>query len=431
MSQVYSQNMKTSLKAQIFAQTVLLNRYIPHKPTLKQARFLLLDNKEALYGGAAGGGKSDCLLMAALQYVTIPSYSAILFRRTFRDLSLPGALMDRSKEWLAGTDAQFKGMENTWVFPSGAKLAFGYLDTENDKYRYQGAEFQFIGFDEVTQFTEDQYRYLFSRLRRLENSHIPLRMRAASNPGGVGHDWVKRRFLTEGEEYNRVFIPARLQENPYLDQQGYINSLSELDPITRRQYLEGDWSARHGGSIFRREWFQIVDSYPHDAKSVWYWDKAATKPKTTNKDPDYTVGLKLAERDGVYCVIDVKRHRGTPRENEALISQTAQLDPKTPIYMEQEPGSSGVDTIDHYSRVVLKGLTFYGVKTTGSKAERAAPVASAAEAGNIRILRGVWNSQFLDEVEAFPIGDHDDQIDALSGAFAQLKHTANPIYFGV
>jgi predicted phage terminase large subunit-like protein len=330
--------------------------------------------------------------------------------------------MDRSKEWLSSTDAVFHGQENCWVFPSGAKLAFGYLDTENDKYRYQGAEFQFIGFDEVTQFTEDQYRYLFSRLRRLEQSHIPLRMRAASNPGGVGHDWVKRRFIIEASEGNRVFIPARLQENPYLDQAGYIASLSELDPITRRQYLEGDWNARHGGSLFQREKAQIIEQAPADLKPVRYWDKAATKPKETNKDPDYTVGVKLAEANGIYYVLDVKRTRAPPQEVQALIRQTAQTDGVgVKVFMEQEPGSSGVDSIDYYTREVLKGYAFRGIKTTGSKEERAAPCSSAWDAGNFRILQAPWNTAFLDELEGFPLGGHDDQVDALSGAFEQLR----------
>lgn len=370
--------------------------------------------------------------MAALQYVTIPSYSAILFRRTFRDLALPGALMDRSKEWLSGTDAQFKTMENTWTFPSGAKLAFGYLDTENDKYRYQGAEFQFIGFDEVTQFTEDQYRYLFSRLRRLEASHIPLRMRGASNPGGVGHDWVKRRFIIEGQSCGRVFVPARLNENPYLDQTGYMASLSELDPITRRQYLEGDWNARHGGSLFRREKALIQQAFPADLTYVRYWDKAATKPKKENQDPDYTVGVKFAEKDGVYYVADVKRTREPPQTVQALIKQTAQTDGyNVKVFMEQEPGSSGVDVIDYYSREVLKGYAFKGIKTTGSKEERAAPVASAWDAGNFRILQASWNTAYLDEMEAFPLGSHDDQVDATSGAFEQLRSKFTPWVMGV
>jgi len=409
--------------SEIFNSTILNNPYIPHKPTPKQADFLLLSCKEALYGGAAGGGKSDALLMAGLQYVTIPKYSAILFRRTYADLALPGALMDRSMEWLGPTDAHFDSQKHLWTFPSGATLAFGNMERERDRFRYQSAEFQYIGFDELTQFTEPQYRYMFSRIRRLENSAVPLRMRSASNPGNIGHDWVKRRFLTEGREYGRVFIPAKLDENPYLDRKQYIQSLNELDPITRRQYLEGDWTARHGGSIFRREYFKdkILDVTPQIKRVVRFWDRAATKPKSVS-DPDYTVGLKLGELEGQYYLLHLVRFRGTPKENENKIVLTAQADGYSiPIYMEQEPGSSGVDTIDHYARTVLRGYIFRGIKTTGSKAERAAPVATAAEQGNLYIIKSSHTTEILDELEAFPLGSHDDIVDALSGAFAQLR----------
>jgi predicted phage terminase large subunit-like protein len=393
---------------------------------------LLFSGREGLYGGAAGGGKSDCLLMAALQYVSEPRYSAILFRRTFSDLSLSGALMDRAKEWLLGLPGVvWNETKHTFTFPSGAKLAFGYLESEADKFRYQGAEFQFIGFDELTQFTETQYRYLFSRLRRLECSNIPLRVRSASNPGGVGHDWVKQRFLVEGAACGRVFVPALLEDNPYLDQAEYENSLSNLDPITRRQYRTGDWSARHGGSLFVREKVQVVDVLPSGLRFVRYWDNAASKPKASYKDPDYTVGLKLAEQCGVYYVADVVRVRKTPAEVQMVVKQTAAVDGVVvPVYREQEPGSSGVEVIDYYSREVLKGYNFRGVKTTGSKTERAAPVSAAWDAGNFKLLRAPWNSAFLDELEAFPVGSHDDQVDALSGAFAQLRScfAADPIF---
>src|SRR5438105_15864341 len=101
-----------------------LAKYVPHDPANnpKQVAFLLLPVKEAFYGGAAGGGKSDALLAAALQYVEIPGYAAILFRRTYADLALPGALMDRSHAWLKGTDVKWKNDTKTWSFPSGATL---------------------------------------------------------------------------------------------------------------------------------------------------------------------------------------------------------------------------------------------------------------------------------------------------------------------
>lgn len=237
---------------------VRLTNYIPHYPEPPQEAFLYLDCLEALYGGAAGGGKSDALLMGALQYADVPGYAAILFRRTYADLSLPGALMDRSKQWLAGTDARWMDVDKTWRFPSGATLSFGYLQTANDKYRYQSAEFQFVGFDELTQFPKDDYLYLFSRLRRPEGSPVPLRMRAATNPGGAGHRWVRQRFITkepdpdvvetEAERRARIFIPAKLADNPNVDQQAYREALGQLDPQTREQLLNGDWNVRPPGA---------------------------------------------------------------------------------------------------------------------------------------------------------------------------------------
>jgi len=406
--------------------TPRLNGYIPHTPTVKQAAFLLLDCKEAFYGGAAGPGKSDGLLMAALQYFDMAGYSALLLRKSYADLSLPEALMDRTASWLKPTDARWYEKSKTWVCPGGGTLTFGYLETENDKFRYKSAAFQFIGFDELTQFTETQYTYLFSRLRRLMGAGVPLRMRSASNPGDVGHQWVKQRFMVEGPGKGRIFVPARLEDNPHLDRESYIESLAELDPISRRQLLDGDWSARHEGGMFRREWFEIVDEAPAQAKWARYWDLAGTEPKP-GTDPDWTAGLKMGVAGGVYYIGDVQRIRGTPRQAAALVKQTADIDGKpVEIRMEQEPGSSGIAVIDHYCTEILAGFTFRGDRVTGSKIERAAPFSSMAEAGNVKLVRGPWIGDFLDELELFPHGAKKDQVDAASGAFRHLTADAIP-----
>jgi hypothetical protein len=240
--------------------------YTPHYPHPPQEAFLALDCLEAFYGGAAGPGKSDALLMAALQYVHVPRYAAIIFRRTYEDLSLPGALIPRSKEWLGPTLGMqaWNEQRHRWTFPSGATLSFGYLQHADDHLRYQGAEFQFVGVDEASQIREAQLRYMFSRLRKPDVgslSGVPLRMRLASNPGDRSHEYLKRRYIdkqvdpddaedTEERARRRVFIRARLQDNPSLDQRAYRESLSHLEPEVRAQLLDGDWDARQPGDWY-------------------------------------------------------------------------------------------------------------------------------------------------------------------------------------
>jgi len=397
-----------------------LTKYITHKPTAKQAAFLLLPQIEAFYGGAGGGGKSDALLMAALQYVDVPGYAALLLRRTYTNLSLPGALMDRAEEWLTGSDARWDNETHTWRFPSGATLTFGYLENEKDKYRYQSAEFQFVGFDEVAEFMLTQYLFLFSRLRRLAGVTVPLRMRSASNPIGQGVGWVKQRFLVEGQAAGRPFIPAQLEDNPHVDQAAYDQSLARLDPVTRARIRYGDWTLSDAGRMFKREWFPIVEQAPFVLKKVRFWDLAATLPKP-GQDPDWTCGALLGEAEGRYWLLDMRRARTTPGGVEALVRQTAQLDGReVSIYIEQEGGASGKSLIDHYQREVLIGFACDGAPASGDKVVRANPLASAAQAGNVLLLQGTWISAFLDEIELFPDGQHDDQVDAVSGALGVL-----------
>lgn len=450
-----------------------LNRYAAHAPTEKQHVGLILPQHEVLYGGAAGGGKSDWLLMGALQYVDIPGYSALILRRTFKALALEGGLLERAWTWLSPTDAVPHEGGERWTFGDheggrGAVLQFGYLDGPNDHERYQGSNWQYVGFDELTHFRERQYRYLFSRLRRpdvdvdtpawrrevVENlHHVPLRMRAGSNPGGGGHEWVKQRFgiyvpereATEAEaagidprtlrrlchrpawvaEHDRAFVPAKLSDNPHIDQDAYRRSLAELDPTTRRQLEAGDWDAKDPGEMFRREWFDIVDTVPQGADRVRYWDLAATEPGPRNDDPDYTVGLLLARAQaGGWFVEDVVVGRWRSARVEEIAKHTAARDGLgVTIGLEQEPGASGKALVMHWQRDVLPAYEVRGQPSSDSKAIRARPVASKAEAGLVSVVRGAWNGAFFDQIEDFPPDPgegHDDIPDALSGAFTLL-----------
>jgi predicted phage terminase large subunit-like protein len=302
------------------------------------------------------------------------------------------------------------------VFPSGATLTFGYLENERDKYRYQSAEFQFIGFDELTEFGERQYLYLFSRLRRGAESTIPLRMRSASNPGGVGHEWVRARFV-DGQAKGRLFIPARLDDNPYLDRAQYRESLSELDPVTRAQLLDGDWQVRPQGVLFKREWFTVVEAKAQTARRLRYWDKAATEGGGAR-----TAGVLIAaSTEGLYCVEDVVLGQWSAHQREEIIRATAERDgPAVAIWLEQEPGSGGKESAEASIRS-LAGFSVHADRVTGAKLERAQPLAAQCEAGNVRLLRGHWNQAYLEELCSFPLGSFCDQVDASSGAFNKLS----------
>lgn len=401
-------------------------KYIPWTPTETQAAFLLLDGREAMYGGAAGGGKSVALLMAALQYVDVPGYHALLLRRTFAALAKPGALIDLAHEWLQGTDATWNEQRKQWTFPSGATLSFGYLDTENDKYQYQGSAFHFVGFDELTQFTRTQYTYLFSRCRRRKDggaSSVPLRVRSASNPGGEGHQWVFDRFFVEKDK-GRVFIPAKLADNPHLDIDEYRQMLAELSPVERKQLEGGDWGAVTAGDYFKPEWWQYIDAkdLPPIRRRVRYWDTASTKPNPRNKDPDWYSGTLMSEARGIFYIEDVERFREAPAEAEKrLEAVTARDGSDVTVWMAQEPGSQSEALIQAYARTIFKGLAFFGDRQTGDKVQRAKPLSSANFNKLVYIVRGAWNRAFTDECEAFPQpGIHDDQVDSTSGAHQKL-----------
>lgn len=408
--------------------------FCPEEPSINQKVFLRTNSIEALFGGAAGGGKSSALLMAALQYVDVPGYSAILFRRTFADLSLPGALMDRFRSWMSNYD-DIHWNSNTFIatFPSGARISFGYLNNQNDYLRYKGSEFQFIGMDEVTEIRESDYRYMFSRLRRPASgpvSQIPLRMRCASNPAP---NWVRQRFIVEGREEGRIFVPSRLTDNPGIDAESYRQSLSALDPVERRRLEEGDWWSTTLGSLFDRTAFEIIDGneippITSSARVVRYWDLAATEPSASNPNPDWTVGTLMIFDGGVSYILDVRRARLRGEKVENFIAQTANEDGHgVAIRMEQEPGSSGKALMDQYARYVLPGYDFGATRPTGDKVTRARPFAAAAANGNVRLVRGPWLTNWLDEFSAFPeAAEHDDQVDSAVGAFTYLTGLGLP-----
>ena len=224
-------------------------QYVPHEMHPKQRDFLSRPELEVLAAGGTGSGKSDALLAAALQYATLPQYSALIVRRTFSELALPGALMDRSHQWLHNTDAHWDGQMKTWKFPSGARLQFGYIESEKDKWRYQGSELHFAGVDEITAFPEQTALFLLSRLRKNGTDPIPLRYRATCNPDGIHMAWVYHRYI-ESRSPDRFSLQMNLQDNPSVDQASYRKSLEKLDEVSRRRLLDGEWIMSMGGLVY-------------------------------------------------------------------------------------------------------------------------------------------------------------------------------------
>ena len=223
-----------------------------------QTDFLAAPEIDVLYGGAAGGGKSYAMLVDPLRYAHRAAHRALILRRSMPELR---ELIDKSRELYpqAFQGCKFREVEKLWNFPSGAKVEFGFLERDADVYRYQGQAYSWIGFDEITHLpTEFAWNYLASRLRTTDSEITPY-LRCTANPGGVGAHWVKKRYLSpappnesfEGADgLTRKFIPARLEDNPYLSKDGrYQQMLEALPDVQRRQLLEGNWDITEGAAF--------------------------------------------------------------------------------------------------------------------------------------------------------------------------------------
>ena len=262
-----------------------------------QTDFLASTEQEVLYGGSAGGGKSYAMIADPVRYLNNPNARMLLVRRSTEELR---ELISVSKQLYPKAIPGIKFMERdkTWVAPSGATLWMSYLDRDDDVMRYQGQAFNWIGFDELTQWpTPYPWNYMRSRLRTTKASGLPLYMRATSNPGGPGHQWVKKTFIdpqtpnksfwatdpdtgeiicwpkghTKEDEplFKRRFIPANLFDNPYLAEDGmYEANLLSLPEHQRRQLLEGDWDINEGAAFpeFNRK-IHVVE--PFDIPNNW------------------------------------------------------------------------------------------------------------------------------------------------------------------
>lgn len=466
-----------------------LGKALPRKPPSAafepnpgpQTVFYETDVHEVLYGGAAGGGKSLGLVAIPLRWSDKAQFNALVLRRETTQLD---DLLGKARQLYRKLGAAERGHPVfDYRFPSGARVKFAHCKDEADALNYQGAEFQFIGFDELTHFTERQYREICSRLRSSTDG-LPRAIRATTNPGGPGHEWVFKRWrywldpdavipgrpkrfdphgkplppaepgealwilhTDQGEEvvpegtfgaHSRTFIPARLSDNPKLlaVDPTYGYRLRDNDAVRRRQLEEGDWLAKPGaGTYFQREWFDEVRSVPDGARRCRAWDFAATRPSDSSPDPDWTRGVLVSfdDRRGIFYIEHLASLRDTPAQVEQLVERNAKRDgTSTLIRLPQDPGAAGISVVDAYTRL-LRGYPIQAERVTGDKVTRARIASAQAERGNIRIVRDPndpdprWIDALLYELEQFDgrknsgNGYHDDIVDALSDAITALS----------
>ena len=259
-----------------------------------QTDFLAANEREVFYGGARGGGKTYSLLIAPLRFVDKPTSRALLIRRSMPELR--DVIFQTQQLYpKAVPGAKFKTQENTWHFPGGARIEFGYCENLQDVLRYQGQSYSWIGVDELPQYdSPDVWYFLRSSLRSADPS-IPLHMRATGNPGNRGSRWVKELFIepckpntrfsekveyelegrTLSTEITRKFIPASVWDNPYLTQDSsYIAMLASLPEVKRKQFLYGDWDVVEDGAFseFNRS-THVVE--PFEVPNGWTKIRAA------------------------------------------------------------------------------------------------------------------------------------------------------------
>lgn len=471
-----------------FCPNVIGNPFIPHFPHPKQAHLLGAHLQhdyarkpifECLFGGAAGGGKSDALLMAAAQYAWKYShFRGVLLRRTHTELMKAGALISRAMQWWPGQGVAWDGSNKIFRFPNGSTVEMGYHATEADNGRYQGGEWHFVGFDELTHWPDpNAWEWLMSRIRKNVGDPIPLRCIGASNPGSVGHVWVKGRFIggidMETGQYvepNAPFFASRIDDNPSLDREAYKITLQHMNPTMRDQLLEGNWDAREPGDYYRVEWFGPLCEHPlpHDQSIAVRWYDLAASEK---KDAARTAGVLMTRHArGVRMIEHATAYRATSGKRDAKILQQAQIDGhRVVVGLEIEGGSGGQAQFDTLAAMLKKhgfrvagarpkaeltnregGLLIRNPVSDGAKAKRSEPVSSCLERGyqkrgecpdtgqhawwgtflglevteqtdGLRLLSGPWVQGYVDEVSGFPETTLKDLADATAGAWAYLE----------
>lgn len=453
-----------------------------------QSRLLASSAQLVIYGGQAGGGKTYGLLMDPLADVGWSGFRGLLLRKTLKAIGAQGGPWDVASSIYPRLGATSRGFPHyEWTFPSGAKLSFAQIHDDGDLDAHQGSQYTWMGFDEGTHFTEKQFWYLAARLRAAFGQPPPgtlLRIRVTCNPDPRSfiarliqwywdprtgfpipeRDGVIRYIARDGDRIIEGASPREVREQAphlFVDMEGkplhwsqvclsftfirstladnrklmeadpaYLARLRQLDPVTRRQWLDGNWLSVSSGEFFMGRWFPRLLSAPTVVRTVRFWDLAGSKRRRS----DFLAGVKLGLLESGSCVVlDVVNMKGTPSEHEETIRATTQADGHDcEVWVEEEKGAAGQILVDTWSRNLLRGY-YVNASPTGNedKQSRAKLPSSAAEKGHIFVLERSWTEEFMGQLEAFPDGQHDDMVDGLTGAWHRLYGDSEPSFASV
>ena len=444
-----------------------------------QETFLSTSADIAIYGGAAGGGKTYALLLEAVRHTNNPKFGAVIFRRQSIQITQEGGLWDSSYEVYGGIKGAVPKTSPRyhWKFKTGARVGFAHIDGDRDLGKWQGSQIALIGFDELTHFTKKQFFYMMSRNRSA--SGIDPYIRATCNPdadswvadfiswwidqdtgypiserSGIirymvhmndiiswfdtedeGLDFAKQHGLDEYKAKKSVksvtFIASTLQDNKILmeNDPGYLANLLALTEVEKERLLNGNWKIKpSAGSFFKRTQIgDILTSIPNDIVAICRgWDLAATD-EDENKEAAYTAGVLIAKRAcGRFLILDVVNKQLKAGDVRKLIMTTTKADNvKYRKYctvrqrLPQDPGQAGKEQAGSYINM-LAGYNVVTRPESGSKESRAEPMAAQWQQGFFDVMEGEWNEEYFNQLESFPESKFKDMVDAGSSAFGEI-----------
>lgn len=437
------------------------------KPQPRQEQFLSTSADIAIYGGAAGGGKSWSLLFEPLRHVNNKDFGAVIFRRTTPEITNEGGMWDEAEKIYPLLDAKPNQNDKQYTFPTGSRITFAHMQHESDKLSWKSAQIPLIEFDQLETFTSSQFFYMLSRNRSMCGVRPYIRASANPEPGWladfldwwIGEDgyaiqersgvirWMVREndvthWADTAEELAEkhpnstpksvTFVLSTIYDNQILldSDPGYLANLQALDFVERQRLLGdgkrgGNWKVKpSAGKVFNRSWFEIVDAVPAGIGDVRFWDLAATE----KKEADYTASCKGRIVNGITYIMDATNEQIDPARTDTTMLNTAKQDGKfVSVRFEQEGGASGKRDAYHIV-TMLQGFDARGILPQGDKLLRAKPLAAQALAGNVKLLRGAWNERWLTHMHGQPELDHDDEMDAASGMYNELiKQERRPV----